>query len=197
MCGLQKPLNNVIKKIEGLCWHDPKLDEIVNGKRGILQGIQACMDSKCLVSAVILMFSAVDTLAALTRPAGDQSTNGDVFKKWATVYLKPESNLGCSSIDLWGARCGVLHLYSPDSDLSFHGKAKRIYYQWTAGPTTGTARSIPSGSIVINVEQLHKAVEGGIHEFIQVVDKDGGLRDQVHGHLASLLCYEPFPTEAV
>ncbi len=170
----------------------PKLNEIVNGKRGMLEGIQTCMVSECLVSAVTLMFSTIDALAALTRPPDNRSTDRTVFKAWATEYLEPQSNLKCSSDDLWGARCGVLHLYSPESSSSFNGTAKPIYYQWAAGPTTGTARSIPQGSIVIEVETLHKAVKTGIKEFMQNIETDEGLRIKVDGHLAQLLCYVPF-----
>src|SRR5262245_55863957 len=135
---------------------NPKLDEIVNGDRGMLAEIRACLDSQCLVSAVTLMFSSLDALAALTRPVTQQSTDGNVFRDWVSRFMKPETTLSCTSEDLWGARCGVLHLYSPESDLSARNKARRIYYKWSAGPAADMARAIPSGSLTINIEDLHR-----------------------------------------
>ena len=37
---------------------------------------------------------------------------------------------GVSGLDLYAARCGVLHTYTMDSRLSTEGKAKRILYAW-------------------------------------------------------------------
>ena len=87
---------------------EPKLDEVVNGKRGMLNGIQVCLESECLVSAVSLMFSSVDALAALT-PLDQQSTNSAVFKAWVDRHIQSDKILGCTSDDLWGAvRCIAL-----------------------------------------------------------------------------------------
>jgi len=171
---------------------DPKLDEVVNGKRGMLAGIRKCLDSECLVSAVTLMFSSIDALAALTRPIGQQSTNGEVFINWVSRYVKPESTLRCTSEDIWGARCGVLHLYSPDSDLSAKNKARRIYYQWSAGPAADASRSIPQGSLILVVEELWKTLENAIREFIIDTETDHAVKKRVESHLPTLLCYEPF-----
>ena len=176
---------------------EPKLDEVVNGKRGMLNGIQVCLESECLVSAVSLMFSSVDALAALTRPIGQQSTNGAVFKAWVDRYIQSDKILGCTSDDLWGARCGVLHLYSPDSDLSAKNKARRIYYQWSAEPAVEAARTIPAGSLVIYVEALHKAVVQAAHDFIADSEMDSQVKQLVQSHLPSMLCYEPYPALAV
>ncbi|MPZ75128.1 MAG: hypothetical protein GEU77_01235 [Deltaproteobacteria bacterium] len=171
---------------------DPKLDEVVNGERGMLTGIRICLQSQCLVSAVTLMFSSLDALAALTRPVGQPSTNGGVFKAWISRFIKPESTLGCTPDDLWGVRCGVLHLYSPESALSAKNKARRIYYQWKAGPAADASRAIPQGSLVITVEALHSAIEQAVHDFIIASEMDDEIKSQVGSHLSSLLCYEPF-----
>jgi hypothetical protein len=158
---------------------EPKLDEVVNGKRGMLTGIRKCLEAQCLVSAVTLMFSSIDALAALTRPIGQQSTNGAVFKAWVSSYVKPESMLGCTPEDFWGARCGILHLYSPDSDLSVQNKVRRIYYQWQAGPAAHAARDIPSDAFVIVVEKLREVVEQAAKDFIIASETDPEVKERV------------------
>lgn len=176
---------------------EPKLDEVVNGARGMLAGIRTCMAAECLVSAVTLIFSSIDALAALTRPIGQQSTNGAVFKAWVDSFLDPKGALGCTSDDLWGARCGVLHLYSAESDLSAQNRARQIYYQWKTGPSVSTRRTIPAGALVIEVEALVAAVEQSIHRFIAASETDAQTKASVKAHLPSMLCYEPHPAQAM
>jgi hypothetical protein len=53
---------------------DPDLIEIVHGERGILRGIEACIDQQCLVSALTLLYAGIDALAALTRPLDQPDT---------------------------------------------------------------------------------------------------------------------------
>ncbi len=173
---------------------DPRLDEVVNGERGMLKGIQVCLDRECLVSAVILMFSAADALAALTRPVGLASTNRKVFKKWVDRFIKPKDSVGCSATDLWAARCGVLHLYSANSDLASARKAKRLVYQWKAGPPADANTPLPEDAIVITVEVLHRALKDAVHNFIVASEEDPTIKEIVAHHLPALHCYEPFPT---
>src|SRR5690242_2714284 len=96
---------------------DPTLDEVLNGPRGMLAGIDACLKAECLVSGVALIFAAVDALSALTRPAYASETTRAVYIDWVRRYLLPESNIHCTAEDLYGARCGVLHTYNTESRL--------------------------------------------------------------------------------
>lgn len=169
----------------------PELHEVALGPRGMLKGIQACVDQQCLVSSVTLIFSAIDALAALTRPAGQPETDGPTFQSWVTRFLRPEQRLNCTAIDLWGARCGVLHTYSPEAPRAARAGARRVYYQWSQGPTVDTVRAIPAGSIVIPVENLHAALIEAVHEYIDHAHYDPVLTQCLEAHLPNLLCYEP------
>jgi hypothetical protein len=50
------------------------------------------------------------------------------FKRWVETYLLPLTSWKCTAVDLYGARCAVVHTFTPDSDLSKRGAAKVIYY---------------------------------------------------------------------
>ena len=54
----------------------------------------------------------------------------DRFTEWVDKYLLPNSSLKCTALDLYGARCGLVHSYSSDSDLSRSGKVTPIGYAW-------------------------------------------------------------------
>jgi len=43
-------------------------------------------------------------------------------------YIDPENTFNCTSLDLYGARCGLLHRLNADSRISERGKAKLIGY---------------------------------------------------------------------
>lgn len=176
---------------------EPRLDEVVNGKRGMLKGIQLCLDHQCLVSAVTLIFSAIDALAALTRPAAQSKTDRCVFIQWAERYLVPAASLGCSAIDLYAARCGVLHLYSSESNLAVQGTARQLVYQWRSGPAVDAVFEVPAGALVVQVEALHRVFKNAVRQFIIDAEVDGVVNKNVTHHLRSLLCYEPFPNLAV
>jgi hypothetical protein len=172
---------------------EPTLDIVVNGDRGMLRGIDVAVEASCLVSAVSLMFSTLDALAALDRPIGRASTDRSVFLKWVERYIRPAESLGCSAMDLYAARCGVLHTYSAESDLQREGKAQRLIYQWGEGPPADASVSLPKDAIVITVEALREAVRNAAHEFLIEAEMDPQTKSRVANHLPSLLCYAPWP----
>lgn len=170
---------------------DPKLREVVVGPRGMLPGIQACLDQQCLVSAVTLVFAAIDALAALTRPINQPETDGATFRAWATRFLHPDQRINCTVEDLWGARCGVLHTYSPEAIRAAARGARRIYYQWRQGPAADAVRELPARSVVVIVEDLYAALFDAVHAYMADIPIDADLRARLNAHLPSLLCYEP------
>lgn len=75
-----------------------------------------------------MIYSAIDALAALTRESRDTSATRNEFQEWVRTYLLPQMNCGLTALDIYGARCGVVHTYAPTSDLSRTGQAKVIVY---------------------------------------------------------------------
>ncbi len=148
---------------------DPDLDEIINGERGMMRGIDACIKSQCLVSAVALIYSAIDSLAALTRPPNQKDTNWKIFVQWLDKYLQPEITLSCRAIDLYGARCGILHNYGPYSKKFRDGQAKALIYKWRNGPDPDPNRQtrLPCKAITLCVEDLQASLCQAIKNFLR------------------------------
>ena len=96
-------------------------------------GIKACERAKCVVSALTLIYSAVDALAALTRERQEVRATRKEFVTWVSGYLLPELGIELTALDVYGARCGIVHTYAPTSDLSKSGEAKLIVYRWRNG----------------------------------------------------------------
>ena len=172
---------------------EPKLDEIVYGKRGMLRGIEVCIKHQCLVSAVSLMFAAIDAVSALNRAIEKDDTDRSEFKKWVRDYLLPGSDLRCDESDLYAARCGVLHTYSSASRDARNNKARHLVYRWREGPTADADQPLPPDALEVPVESLHEALKQAVRKFLEDSEVDPDVRERVQHHLPSLLCYAPWP----
>jgi hypothetical protein len=92
------------------------------------EAITLCYEKKFINPVLILIYSTLDTLSYLDR-VNDEETVKERFIRWVdTFLLLPNSKLKCSSIDLYAARCGMVHSSTAESNLSKDGKAKEIYY---------------------------------------------------------------------
>src|ERR1035437_2385014 len=133
---------------------DPDLNEILNGPRGMLKGVDVCIQAQCLVSAVALIYSTIDALSALTRPSAKKDTNRTIFINWVKKYIRPDTTLRCSAHDLYGARCGILHNYGLNSKLRREGEAKALIYKWREGPDPDPNRNtpLPADALTLYVE---------------------------------------------
>lgn len=76
--------------------------------------------------ALIILYSAIDTLAWANLPNGDVTPKD--FIDWVDIYIEPEKELGCTAEDLYGARYGLLHSSASESSRSRKGEASEIWY---------------------------------------------------------------------
>jgi hypothetical protein len=63
--------------------------------------------------ALILLYSAIDALSWVNRASGDVIRSD--FSEWVRESMDPGLNLGCTPEDLYVARCGLLHLWVPET----------------------------------------------------------------------------------
>ena len=94
------------------------LHEVTHGARGMLRGIEAALSAECMMSVVTLCYATIDAVSALSRPENQRDTSRATFVEWTNRYFLPAPGLDCAAIELYGARCGVLHTYRPESGPS-------------------------------------------------------------------------------
>jgi hypothetical protein len=162
-------------------------------------GIKACERAKCVVSALTLIYSAVDALAALTRETQEARTTRKEFLDWVSVHLLPELGLELTALDIYGARCGVVHTYAPTSDLSKGGQAKLLVYKWRKGhrPDDPVLAERARSATVVEIESLIESLDRAVSHFEQQIDADALLRSRVERNIQDLLCYEPWHPVAI
>ena len=59
-------------------------------------------------------------------------SNQASFVRWVEQYLSIND---CTPLDIYAARCGIVHTFAADSRLARDGRAKKIAYAW------GTAKA--------------------------------------------------------
>ena len=146
-------------------------------------GIDACIEKKLTGPALILIYSAIDTVAWLDS-SEDYATRTS-FMKWVDAYLLKEKPLQCTSLDLYAARCGLLHTFTPDSQLSSIGKARRIYYAWGTASVQDLQRTIDlinnSGEYVaVHINDLYEAWRLGVLHFTEELEKASDRKSRVY-----------------
>lgn len=93
----------------------------------MFKAISLALGSNLHTPALILAYSLIDIAGWLDSNHKSVRVR---FTSWVDKYVLPEAGLTCSSMDLYGARCGFLHSYSATSDLSASQKASKIFYAW-------------------------------------------------------------------
>lgn len=163
----------------------------------MLKGIEACIDKECIVSSVALVYSCIDSLAALTRPKTQLDTTKQQFIDWVGKYFDLDSKLKCTAEDLYGARCGVLHTYSSESGFRRSGKANPVFYCWRNGPSADAQIPMPKNSIEISIEDLFDELRRAVKSFFEDLEHNSELGKKVSHHKRDLLCYRPFTNENI
>jgi hypothetical protein len=140
-----------------------------------LNAIDLCLKNHLRMPALILIYSGIDIFAALGRPAKKEFSTRKDFIEWCDRYMLQISGLSCSAIDLYAARCGIVHTYTMHSNLSKDGTAKEIIYSWGSqapDPLQEVINMIGKPVYVIHIETLASKFKIGVMEFVSEVYKD-------------------------
>lgn len=92
----------------------------------LFAAIVYCYQQKLLMPCLVLLYSGIDVVASL-EPSTAQTVRVR-FEKWVERYVLSSGSLPCTAKELYAARCGVVHTFTPDSDISRAGNARIIAY---------------------------------------------------------------------
>jgi hypothetical protein len=112
---------------------------IMNDVPGFLKdigdSIKFTLDNGHIMASLILTYSSIDCMASLIMPEDQKKVKGDDFRGWIDKYMEADQDQSYQykGIDLWGARCGLVHRYSARSDISERGDCKIFQYH-NGGP---------------------------------------------------------------
>jgi len=152
----------------------------------LVDAIDMCLGERSVMPCLILLYSAIDIMGSLSADNDKQRTTSS-FKAWVNSYMLPGSNLRCTATDLYAARCGIVHSYSSESQLSKQGKAKMVWYAIQPAGADMLQERIDSiaelrgKAVAVQVETLVDAFKSGLKGFDRVVSRSRPLSTRVYG----------------
>jgi hypothetical protein len=174
-------------------------DALLANTRDLLAAIRLCLTNHLRMPALTLIYCGIDFMAALGQQSANKSKSKERFVLWADSNMDCQQRLGVSSIDLYAARCGIVHSYTIDSDLSEKGQACRILYAWGNADIEEPARFLQSLGCpekIIKIEALFEAFAHGVEMFGERLEHDPNFSSLVLKRSRKLFCDQSFfPTD--
>jgi len=155
-----------------------------------LYAVVYCLQNMYASPSLILLYSIIDIMASLNRAQQHEYVDKDDFISWVDQYLLPGSALDCSAIDLYSARCAILHSMSAESSMSVRGKARKIYHAIGDGDARKLQLSIESrqdNAVAIHIDNLYKALKEGIVKYAQSISNNSKMEGVVLSRMEKLL----------
>jgi len=141
-----------------------------------LRAIAFCVDAGFPEAGLALLYTGIDTLGLLAAPSGTNDATGETFKVWCEKYLLPKLRSAeggpLTALDLWAARCGVLHTSTPVSKLGREGKAHQIWYQLRGKAGVNLMANVQLEPLVLDIEHLAITFKEGGLAFITDLNQD-------------------------
>ena len=153
-------------------------------------GVADLFAAKRTLPGFILLYTSIDILASLVRPETSDATDSSFFKDWVTQYMLPILRSSVSADDLWGARCGLLHTLTAESDMSRHRGAKMLNYIGPDAPAAAFQRHhdpMRSHNIFLPTHEFVDAFLAACDHFAAEVRSNAALQSTVSTHAAKLL----------
>ena len=136
----------------------------------LVSSIDICRKDRKLTPSLILLYSTIDIMAWLDRDENHNDVRRSDFIKWVETYLLPNYLFSCTALDLYAARCAIIHSYSSESSLSRNGEANMIFYTWGTATNENLQNHIYhigcSNIRTIHIDKLFYALKDGTNKFL-------------------------------
>ena len=184
---------------------EPPLGKFARSLLDMLDATAACILARQHMPAAVLMYTLIDAVAWAAHERSIRSVRIR-FEGWTNRWLIPPLEASCHSIravDLYGARCAILHTLTPNSDLTATGEARQIAYVWGAGTAEAlraVAGQMPETAsvIVLHFSALESALRTAILQFFDDAECDSNLQRLIIEAAAShFSVLGPVPADAM
>jgi len=158
----------------------------------IFKSIKLSIDNNLPLPSLMLIFAGIDISGWLGAETASLKTR-ESFTQWVDLYMLPCAAIPCSSIDLYSARCSILHTLTPDSDLSRSGKAKQIAYIWGDAKPEDLEFERTKGSesdlVMLHIGDTFSAFQSGWVKFIDTYEKDASVAPLFHERASKIFTH--------
>ncbi|MDI4001730.1 hypothetical protein QK412_10065 [Pseudomonas aeruginosa] len=140
----------------------------------VLVAIEHCERQNLLLPALIMTYSAIDSVSWLAADSSKDS--GKAFRKWVSEWMLKSRSLQCSADELYAARCGILHTFTPTSTLNAKG-VRKIGYSWGTGDNSKLEQLIDATRsqetiVSIHLSDLIQTFRNAMADYLEYVYSD-------------------------
>ncbi|MCH7826890.1 MAG: hypothetical protein IIC75_02775 [Bacteroidetes bacterium] len=146
----------------------------------IIFALELCKDKGFILPTLMILYTAIDSAAHLYS---NNKTVRKRFMDWVDKFMIKSENLGFTSIDLYSARCGILHTLTSTSSLVLEGKAKKGIYSLDDSNKNDLKKVLDPTALdecfFVKLDELIKLFYKGFLEFFDSIFKDQKLKSNV------------------
>lgn len=132
------------------------------------KAIDICIEQKLVLPSLCLIYAGIDSAAWVAY--GDISVKKR-FVDFVSNFMYKEKPLDPRPIDLYAARCAILHTMTPDSNLSNNNQAVRISYAWGNASLEALKKSTEALSLgelsCVHLNDLSESFKLGLARFVE------------------------------
>jgi hypothetical protein len=139
----------------------------------LLDAVDQCLQKQLVLPTLALIYTGIDVVASLERKDSDGVQ--EYFTQWTDRYLLPHLDANVTALDIYAARCGIIHHFSATSRLFQQGRARQIAYAWGNASVAElrkavmrTGRKMPA----LHLSLLAKAYRLAVADWIDDISKD-------------------------
>lgn len=150
------------------------MDGFYQNTKALIDSIEECLEKRRLLPCLTLLYVGIDIVAALERK--HRESTKAAFVRWVNRYLLKARSLPCTALELYAARCGIVHTFTPDSDLSRKGQARKILYGWGTAKVEDLQEAsnilVRTDCVAVHVRDLIDAFRCGLAEYLKELAPD-------------------------
>lgn len=164
---------------------------------GIIKDINGAWERRSSRATLILLYSGIDAMAYLTMPEERAKVTRADFVGWAEKYLRfrdvdSQTTLSVPGLELYAARCAMVHTYSSEADLHKEGKVKRqIGYGDEFLPEVAERTDVEH-LVMLSIRGLVDAFSRGVVATLQDITSDEPRRRLFAARLEKMVHELPF-----
>lgn len=148
----------------------------------MFEAIDACYSKALQIPCLVLIYTAIDSLGWMAFGDIEKSTKNR-FLRWADLHLMQHLSSEFSALDLYSARCSILHGLSWESSLSETGQAKYLIY--AMGKNTESAPELskaffPAETVAcLHIDTLISSLKLAVSDFYEKMKSDPVLTSRI------------------
>jgi len=167
-----------------------------DGVLALVAEMKKCEEASATAAAVAMAYICIDTMAFLSLPVGRERQGRADFISWVDTYIKghDEQPYQYRGLDVYGARCAVLHSFSAEANFHEENPGTKKYAYHDGGKHVYNP-AVNEHLVIIGTASFINDVVLGVNAFMDACKEDVELRKRVEARLPKILATLPFSTK--